>query len=266
MPGRLVLAVIGLMLISPGQAQSCPPASSLAYTVIDHTARDGRYFTQGLVFVDTVLAESTGLYGRSQIILHHPGGREHLNLPKRLFGEGLALHNQRLWQLSWKAGQLRVYTLRPLALEKTLRYSGQGWGLAHDGQRFIRSDGSATLHFHHSADFQPMGQLNVREGERPIARLNELEWANGHLLANIWFSERIARIDPDSGCVDGWLDLGGLWPQAIRPDHADVLNGMAWHAGRKELWVTGKNWPRIYRLDVPALKSVAEHGEHIKTK
>ncbi len=251
---RCLLVWLSLALCGQASAQNCPSAQTLSYEVIRHDARDALRFTQGLTFADGLLVESTGLYGRSQLIVHHPSRDETIDLPRRVFGEGLAVHNQRLWQLSWKSGQLRIYTMTPLALEKTLSYRGEGWGLTHDGTRFIRSDGTAWLRFHNDENFAPIGQVQVRDGEQAINRLNELEWVNDQVLANIWFSDRIARIDPNSGCVTGWLDLTSLWPRAIRPPSADVLNGVAWHAGRQELWVTGKNWPRIYHLDVPALK------------
>lgn len=239
---------------SQAVGNSCPPAQHWDYQRLGEHSRAADFFTQGLTFVGDTLVESTGLYGRSRLIVHHKDNPQVIRLPDRLFGEGLTLHRQRLWQLSWKSGHLRVYRLNPLELEKTLHYQGQGWGLTSDGRHLIRSDGSSWLSFHSDEDFSPLKRIQVRDGQRPVRRLNELEWVNGQILANIWFSQKIASIDPDSGCVRAWLDLSTLWPYAERPASADVLNGIAWHAGREELWVTGKNWPRIYRLDVPALK------------
>ncbi len=263
---RLLLALAGLAMCGLASGQSCPAAQHWDYQRLGEQARDSSHFTQGLTFVGDTLVESTGLYGHSRLIVHHQDHPQTLNLPDQLFGEGLALHKQRLWQLSWKAGQLRIYTLDPLALEKTLQYQGEGWGLTSNGSDLIRSDGSPWLSFHNATDFSPIKRLKVHDGQRPIRRLNELEWVDDQILANIWFSDKIVSIDPDSGCVRAWLDLGALWPQAERPPGADVLNGIAWHAGRQELWVTGKNWPRIYRLDVPALKRAAAILDDTKIK
>ena len=251
----LIFGICGLFWpLNLWAQQDCPPAADMAYELIGHHGRSELAFTQGLVFVKGQLAESTGLYGRSQLRLHKSSGMERLDLPANRFAEGLAWFEQHLWQLSWRAGEVRVYSLQPLKLKKILRYQGEGWGLTHDGQQFIMSDGSPTLSFRSDQDFSLIGHVVVREQQMPVANLNELEWVEGRLFANIWQQDRIASIDPKSGCVMAWLDLRSLWPRMIRPAQADVLNGIAWNPQKRELWVTGKNWPRMYRLKLPALK------------
>ncbi len=252
---QLIGALLLALLLGP--AWACEDPGALEYRLIGSLPHDTRAFTQGLVFIDNTLAESVGGYGESAVILHHPAGPERLDLPARLFGEGLTWFDERLWQLSWQAGELRLYRVAPLRLERSLRYRGQGWGLTHDGSRLYLSDGSAALSVRRPSDFAEERRILVREGERPVARLNELEWWRGSILANVWQTDRIARIDPDSGCVTAWLDLADLWPHAIRPPWADVLNGIAVHPRTGHVWVTGKRWPRLYELALLTPEGVA---------
>ncbi len=246
--GALLLAL--LLTLQQGPARACGDPRALGYQLIDTRPHDPRAFTQGLVFVDDTLAESVGGYGESALILHHPAGPERLELPTRLFGEGLTWFDEQLWQLSWRAGELRVYRIAPLRLERSLRYRGQGWGLTHDGDLLYLSDGSATISVRQPEDFSERRRIAVRAGQRPVARLNELEWWRGSILANVWQTDRIAQIDPHSGCVIAWLDLAGLWPRAVRTPQADVLNGIAVHPETGHVWVTGKRWPRLYELSL----------------
>lgn len=248
------LCGLGLWLASNIATAACPAPQELAYRVVGSQPHSTQSFTQGLVFADNVLAESTGRYGHSKLIWHQPGSPQSLDLPANRFAEGLAWFDQRLWQLSWKAGELRVYSTAPLQLQQRLQYRGEGWGLTHDGQRFIMSDGSARLSFRRPQDFAETGHVAVRWGDQPLTRLNELEWIDGALFANIWQRDVVARIDVSSGCVTGLLRLHELWPRLLRPPQADVLNGLAWNAATAELWVTGKLWPRFYRLKLPSLK------------
>ena len=252
-----VLLACGLALAqTPSLAADCPAATTLQYEVLEQRPHSQQAFTQGLTFAAGQLVESTGLYGQSRLILHTPAGSQHSALPQHRFGEGLAWFDQRLWQLSWKAGELRIYRLQPLRLDAIWRYRGEGWGLTHDGEHFIMSDGSAELLIRRSEDFELLRRIRVRDGAKPLPHLNELEWIEGQVWANVWQQDRIARIDPHSGCVSGWLQLHELWPRMIRPRTADVLNGIAWHPKKREFWVTGKNWPRLYRLKIDAL-----HGD-----
>lgn len=176
----------------------------------------------------------------------------------------MAWFDNKLWQLSWKAGELRIYSINPLQLYKRIRYRGQGWGLTHSGDHFIMSNGSDTLQFRSSKDFAVAHSRKVRSASSPLPYLNELEWVHGLVLANIWQRDDIAVIAPESGCVLAWLKLHELWPRSIRPPQADVLNGIAWQSETQQLWVTGKRWPRIYRLDVPKLIQAGKHRTGVK--
>lgn len=248
MSARLSLLLLGLLFA--GGVGACGKPLQLNYRVLGTLPHDPRAFTQGLVFVDEVLAESTGGYGASAVILHKAAKPQRLDLPRNRFGEGLTWFQQQLWQLSWKAGELRQYRLEPLRLERIIRYSGEGWGLTHDGRHLYMSRGSAEISVHEATDFTEIRRFQVRSHGKPVALLNELEWWKNSILANVWRSDRIAQIDPVNGCVQAWLDLSELWPKHERSRSADVLNGIAVHPVNGEVWVTGKRWPRLYRLEL----------------
>lgn len=246
-------AVLWLLL---GAAALAAPAPEIEWRLIASHRHDSAAFTQGLVLHDGVLFESTGRYGRSELRRVHPASGRVLarrRLAPELFGEGLALVGDHLYQLTWRAGRGFVYRAADLAPVAGFRYPGEGWGLAFDGRHLYMSDGSATLRVLDPDGFRERGRVSVHDDGAPVARLNELEFADGHLYANVWRSDRIARIDPASGRVTGWLDLTGLLnPLWIG---ADVLNGIAWDAQRRQLWVTGKLWPRIFVLELDAAQT-----------
>lgn len=231
-------------------AQPCPKfIPSLDYQLVASHPHDRSAFTQGLLFADGVLYESSGGYGKSWISRQPPQGpAQRQALPDYLFAEGLAMLDEQLWLLSWKAGELRRYDPQTLSLLERRRYRGEGWGLTSDGQRFYMSDGSAKIRVRRPPDFTVEREMTVRTGAQPLPWLNELEWIEGQIFANLWQTDRIARIDPANGCVTGWLDLHALWPRQQRSADADVLNGIAWHAASGHLWVTGKRWPLLYEL------------------
>ena len=154
----------------------------------------------------------------------------------------------RLFQLTWTSGIGRIYSVDDLTPAGEFRYPGQGWGLAYDGTRLLMSDGGARIRVIDPQGFRRLGSFVVRDGDRPVTQLNELEVARGSLFANVWRSDRIARIDPDTGVVTGWIDLTGLLGPAQAT--ADVLNGIAYDHDSDRFWVTGKLWPRIFVLDV----------------
>lgn len=217
----------------------------------------GRYphdpaaFTQGLVYHAGNLYESTGLEGQSRLQrIELPSGRiiARRRLADTLFGEGLALVNDKLVQLTWQAGLARRYQLSSLNPVGDFRYSGEGWGLTALDRDMIVSDGSAWLRFISIDTHQETRRLEVAAHGQPLTGLNELETVNGQLFANIYPGDCIARIDPASGQVTGWLDIAHLLPLADRPDSSAVANGIAWDSDRRELLVTGKFWPYIYRL------------------
>lgn len=232
-----------------------------AHTVVERVAHDRTLFTQGLVLADGLLIESGGNYRESRLVQRRLADARPLRtraLPADWFAEGIAAHTGKLYLLTWREGVLQRFTLPELEPEQRFAYRGEGWGLASDGTHLIQSDGSATLRWRRPEDFSELRRLQVRAGAQPLARLNELEWVNGWLLANVWLSDSVVAIDPRNGCARWRLELGELL--AARERHrADVLNGIAWDADTGLLWVTGKLWPWLFalRIEVPPLPDQA---------
>lgn len=228
-------------------ADSAPPS-------IRSYAHDPAAFTQGLAWDRGLLYESTGRYGHSTLSVREPKTgrvlRRH-DLPKSMFGEGIALVGGEIIQLTWQERQAFVYDKATLRLKRTLPYAWEGWGLAYDGQHLIASDGSAQLRFLDPATLREIRRLDVTDGGQAIDQLNELEYVKGEILANCYGSDRIARISPQTGQVIAWIELSHLFPQAQRPASEAVLNGIAYDAERDVLIVTGKHWPKLFVLPAP---------------
>lgn len=212
---------------------------------------DPQAFTQGLLFKDGFLYESTGLRSRStlrQVELETGRILRAISLPEALFAEGLALHGDRLFQLTWTAGTALVYKRGTFEKISEFRYQGEGWGLTGDGRNLIMSDGSSHLVFRDPETFLPLRQITIRAGREPVAFLNELEYVAGEIFANIYHSDYIARIDPISGEVTGWIDARSLpWAENMgtRPG---VLNGIAFDSETGRLFLTGKRWPSLLEV------------------
>jgi glutaminyl-peptide cyclotransferase len=243
-------------------AQATPIASPAAvgtvpvsgYRVVAEYPHDPGAFTQGLVFIDGVLYEGTGLNGAStlrRVDLESGEVRDGVALPRRFFGEGIAVLGDRVYQLTWQNGVAIVFDRETLEVVDTFRYETEGWGLTTDGTRLIMSDGSDTLFFRDLATFEVLGTVAVRDGEVPVPRLNELEYVDGEVWANVWQTDLIARIDPANGEVLGWIDLSGLLAEADRPESPDaVLNGIAYDEASGRLFVTGKLWPKLFEIEI----------------
>jgi glutamine cyclotransferase len=230
--------------------ESSPAVVTYTYAVVNAYPHDPGAFTQGLVYADGVLYESTGLYGRSslrRVALETGEVLQHHDLPAEYFGEGLTLFDGRLIQLTWQNHIGFVYDAASFALQQTWTYPTEGWGLTHDGAHLIMSDGSARLRFLDPTTFQVQREVLVTDGGRPVVWLNELEYVNGEVFANVWQTDRIARIDPKTGRVLGWIDLSGLLAPEERRS-ADVLNGVAYDAQNGRLFVTGKLWPKLFEI------------------
>jgi glutamine cyclotransferase len=212
---------------------------------------DPRAFTQGLLFADGVFFESTGLYGESSLRRVDPAtGRvvQSIRLPPDIFGEGLARLHGELYQLTWRERRCLVYDATTFEKRRELTYEGEGWGLTTDGEsQLVMSDGSAVLRFLDPASFRVLRTMEVRDGGRPLARLNELEWVRGEIFANVWGETVIARIDPRSGAVLGYLDLSGL-PEPRHEDPDAVANGIAYDPAGDRLFVTGKRWRSVFEI------------------
>jgi glutamine cyclotransferase len=233
------------------------------YRIINTYPHDPGAFTQGLLFSDGRLYESTGLYGQSTLReVDLTTGRilQSYALPPAYFGEGITLFRDEIIQLTWQSGRGFVYDRDNLALRRQFSLAGEGWGLTHDGQRLILSDGSATLRFLDPDTFAPLGRLQVYDEHGPVRRLNELEYIAGEIYANVWQTDHIARIDPTSGQVTGWIDLAGLLGPTGEP--VDVLNGIAYDPATGHLFVTGKLWPRLFKIElIPLTGTEAEESD-----
>ena len=223
-----------------------------SYLVVNTYLHDPNAFTQGLVFEDGIFYEGTGQYGASDIRKVAPATGEILaekRLSEQYFGEGIAVFGDRLYQLTWKAGICFVYDKNTFALQTQFSYPTEGWGLTHDGEKLLMSDGTNIIYFRHPDTFEEMGRIEVTDIAGPVHYLNELEYIEGQLFANVWRTDRIARIDPKTGAVTGWIDLTGLLPAADRSQHrVDVLNGIAYDARADRLFVTGKWWPKVFEI------------------
>jgi glutamine cyclotransferase len=246
-----MLVVIALAGLAPSCRTVDVATPVCSFEVIASYPHDAGAFTQGLVFVDGYLYEGTGRHGESslrrvelatgEVLLQH-------DLEPGLFGEGIAAQGGRIIQLTWKSGTGFVYDRETFDLLGIFEYDHQGWGLASDGGRLIVSDGTALLRIWDPETFKEIGQLRVHDDGTEVVMLNELEFVGGELLANIFSSDRIARIDPTSGEVVAWIDLGGLLDPS--PEGAGVLNGIAFDEDGGRLFVTGKYWPRIFEIRV----------------
>jgi glutaminyl-peptide cyclotransferase len=222
---------------------------SASYDVTDHFSHDSTAYTQGLVWADSVLFESTGQYGHSDIRrVDLRSGRVLASrpLPADRFGEGLALLKGRLYQLTWKEGVAYTYDAATLTPRDSFHYAGEGWGLTTDGTSLIMSDGSDSLRFVSPATFQVQRVVHVRYKDAPVLQVNELEYANGEILANVYQTNWVLRIDPATGLVREVIDFADLYPD--RPASADVMNGIAIAPDGKQLLLTGKFWPVLFQV------------------
>jgi glutaminyl-peptide cyclotransferase len=247
--GALVVAVVAF--VAPALAQRAG-APVYGYEVVNVYPHDREAFTQGLVYRDGVLYESTGLRGRSslrKVRLETGEVLQRTAIDSRYFAEGLTDFGNRLIQLTWDTNVAFVYDLESFAPLRTFRYQGEGWGLTTDGTRLILSDGTPVLRFLDPETFAETGRVRVTDNGRPVEDLNELEFVGGEIYANVWTTDRIAIIAPATGRVTGWINLAGLMPREATAGDA-VLNGIAWDAARQRLFVTGKLWPRLFEIRV----------------
>jgi glutaminyl-peptide cyclotransferase len=233
------------------QAQNSAPVDT--FRVVKAYPHDTAAYTQGLIYREGLLFESTGRYGQSTLrrVKLETGEvvQEH-RLDAAYFGEGLAEWNGQLVQLTWRSNIAFVYDLASFTRRRTLGYAGEGWGLTRDQKEFILSDGTDKLRFLDPDGFREVRRLSVTDRGVPVRDLNELEYVRGEVYANVWHTDRIARISPESGRVTGWIDLEGLMATAHRLDPEAVLNGIAYDAASNRLFVTGKLWPRLFEIEV----------------
>jgi glutamine cyclotransferase len=228
-------------------------APTYGYRVVNLYPHDPNAFTQGLVFADGFLFEGTGLHGRSslrKVDLATGTILQYSNLPARFFGEGVTVYHRRVIQLTWRANLGFIYDKDTFRLIETFNYPTEGWGITHDGEHLIMSDGTSTLYLLDPATYKEVGLLKVHDRKGPVSDLNELEYVQGLIFANVWKTDKIAQISPRTGEVVGWIDLRGLLTPEDGVQPVDVLNGIAYDQVNKRLFVTGKLWPKLFEIEL----------------
>ncbi len=235
------------------QSGASPPVHS--YRVVRVFPHDADAYTQGLIYHDGFLYESTGLYGRStvrRVKLETGEVVQQRAVDPQFFAEGLTAWGASLIRLTWTSHLAFVYDRATLQLQRTLPLAGEGWGLTHDADSLIVSDGTNTLRFLDPSTLKEIRRIAVTDGGSPVTQLNELEYVRGEIYANVWHSDRIALIAPDSGRVTAWIDLRGLMSAGYRLNPEAVLNGIAYDTDGDRLFVTGKLWPRLFEIRIEA--------------
>ena len=255
----LVLALLNIGCqsgVNVNYAAGQPPvtASTAArpgYEVVNVFPHDPSAYTQGLIFSNGALLESTGREGSStlrRVELQTGKVLEQVSIPRPYFAEGLALLNGKLYQLTWQHGVGFIYNAATLDKVGEFKYSGEGWGLTTDGSSLILSDGSSSIRFLDPETFKLRKSIAVLDRGKPVNNINELEFVHGEIYANIWYDERVARIDPQTGRVNSWIDLTGLKELSGASDEEGVLNGIAFDETTGRLFVTGKLWPKLFEI------------------
>ena len=252
------LGIAGLAVLTAAFAVALDTESTLTpvlqYRIVNTYPHDNTSYTQGLAFVHGVLYEGSGLYGGSSLRkVNLTDGRvlEMRTLDSQYFGEGITVLGSSIYQLTWKSRTAFVYDLETLDLTREVFYPTEGWGLTNDSTHLILSDGTDVIRFLNPETFDIVGQIRVHDNARPVDRLNELEYVEGKIYSNVYGTDSIAVICPQTGAVTAWVDLTGLLsPQ--EQTQADVLNGIAYDADRRRFFVTGKLWPRMYEIEFVA--------------
>ena len=235
-------------------AQAAAPV--YGYKVVKTYPHDRGAFTQGLQYTDGIFYEGTGLNGRSSIRkVEQNTGKvlQQRNVDRQYFGEGIVTVGNELFELTWQNGVMFVYDKASFNVLRTSSYQGEGWGLTSDGTSLIMSDGTSAIRFLDPKTGRETRRIKVTDGASEVVELNELEYIKGEIWANIWQTNRIARIDPKTGKVNSYLDLNGIL-SVMESAGTDVLNGIAYDAKTDRIWVTGKLWPKIFEIQVGARK------------
>jgi glutamine cyclotransferase len=225
------------------------------YQVVNIYPHSQEAFTQGLVYLNDFLYQGNGLYGKSSIQkleLETGTVLQQKDLPIRYFGEGITIFGDSLFQLTWRSKIGFIYNVETFDSLGQFVYSTEGWGLTHDNHRLIMSDGTSTIHFINPHTMTFTGEITVQQENQPITNLNELEYIKGEIWANVWLTNRIVRINPDNGQVTGWLDLTGILPAGTCSLPVDVLNGIAYDSQNDRIFVTGKNWCKLFEIELIA--------------
>ena len=241
----VALAVLGLFLKRPDGS------ATWTYEIVNTFDHDPNAFTQGLVFEDGVLYEGTGLNGSSElrkVELETGDVLQSRKLADKYFGEGITIFGDRIYQLTYQSKTGFVYDKETFELLNEFTYPTEGWGLTHDGEHLIMSDGTPMLYFLDPNSLKRVHKVMVVEEEKAVWWLNELEYVEGQIFANVWPGDRIARIDPGTGQIIGWIDCKGLFTGRDFNDETDVFNGIAYNPNDNRLFVTGKCWPQLFEI------------------
>lgn len=254
----VMTAVVSILLCPATTVRASAPV--YGYEVINVYPHDEAAFTQGLITQDNFFYEGTGRNGESslrKVEVETGLVLKQYDVPDEYFAEGVTTLRDTIFQLTWRDSVAFTYVegMDTFELIDTLPYEWDGWGLTHNGTHLIASDGSSTIRFLDPGTLSEVSQIQVNDDGDPVTLLNELEYVQGRIYSNVWFSDRIAVVDPASGLVESWLDLGGLRDSVSHDPEADVLNGIAYEPIGTRLFVTGKYWPKLFEIDVPTLQS-----------
>ncbi len=248
-------------LVALPAAQAAVPVYS--YELVKTYPHDTQAFTEGLFYLNGFLYESTGLERQSSIRkekLETGEVLQKIDIPPQYFGEGIVNWKNRLISLTWKSEVGFVYDLNTLKVQRHFAYKGEGWALTQDGKRLIMSDGTPELRFLDPETLKETGRVTVTYDGKPVPQVNELEWVKGKIYANVWHTDMLIIVDPTRGDVTGVVDLTGLMPTSQRPPGPDsVLNGIAYDAVHDRLFVTGKNWPKLFEIRVLPAGQLPRH-------
>jgi glutaminyl-peptide cyclotransferase len=252
---RVYVGLILILFLAGCESKSLPAHAQVqmqGVTVVKEHPHDVDAFTQGLVVHDGKFYEGTGQYRKStlrKVQINNGKVLAQVSLDQIYFGEGITILNGKIYQLTWKNNRCFVYDLQSMRFEKSMIYTYEGWGLTNDGKELIVSDGTANIRFVDPESFQEKRRIQVVDVKKPVQKINELEWVDGEIWANIWYEDVIARIAPDSGKVIGWVDMRKVYPMSGR-ERESVMNGIAYEPSTKRLFITGKNWPKVFEVQL----------------
>lgn len=261
------IVCVAALVFCIGCLPSCPSTTPetehalYTYTVVEGFPHDVNAFTQGLQYEAGDLYEGTGINGAStlrRVELDTGEVKESVSLANEYFGEGIAIIGDRVVQLTWRSNKGFIYNKATFEYLGEFAYTGEGWGITYDGEHAIMSDGTSTLRFLDPNTFEEDHRITVFDNSGLVRLLNELEYIDGRIYANVWRSDRIARIDPDTGEVVSWIDLTGLLPASAQSGNEDVLNGIAYDPLLDRLFVTGKRWPLLFHIDLVPVQGSTE--------
>ena len=246
------LSLTAFLILCACASQLPSDTPRYSYKIVHSYPHDPQAFTEGLFYLDGTLYESTGLEGQSslrRVRLESGEILQKYDLPPSYFGEGIVNWKGQILQLTWQTQVGFVYDLKTFEKKGEFHYPGEGWALTQDGRRLIMDDGTAQIRFWNPESLREMGRITVTDHGQAVPNLNELEWVEGEIYANIWGTSRIARINPQSGKVVGWIDLSGLERvSGADPNSDSVLNGIAYDTRLHRLFVTGKRWPKLFEI------------------